>query len=209
MRRGDFLGDIEILVFPNAHIVKVALRCGASGLVAGEEDPFRRFFVLGPFRTDDAGIGEGGWMGEEIASVQHATNQGPDVRDVGDDDGGSGLADVPVYPFLAVRFGQTVVFGEDRADNDEDAEGEDDAQDDLLHRRQVGFDEDGDRDEHHQQVGGDVAGEHEDEVVRVDGALQGRWWDGPVIVEGSTPEGEEENFNDDVAEDAECAHADD
>jgi len=50
---------------------------------------------------------------EESPNVEDAAKQDPGVRNIGDDDGRGGFADIPVNPFGAVREGKGVIFAKD------------------------------------------------------------------------------------------------
>ena len=159
-RPGNLLGDIEILVFPNPRkwpILRVdggrRSDIGRSARLAGQKNPD---ILIGVTRANGLARIRKGTVGEEVADVQDAPNQGPDVRDVGDNHGRAGFTDIPFQPFLAVRDGQTVILGQDGANDDEDTEGENAAEDGLFPGREPRPDEDWQRDEHHQQVRGDV-----------------------------------------------------
>ena len=70
--------------------------------------------------------------GFEGAEAEDAGDEGPEVGDVGDDDGGGGLAGVPVeVDEGAVAGGEVVVAVQDGAEDDEGAEGEDGEEDDF------------------------------------------------------------------------------
>ncbi len=72
---------------------------------------------------------EGGFEGAE---AEDAGDEGPEVGHVGDDDGGGGLARVPVeVDEGAVARGEVVVAVQDGAEDDEGAEAEDAEEDDL------------------------------------------------------------------------------
>ena len=79
-----------------------------------------------------AADGGGGFEGAE---AEDAGDEGPEVRDVGDDDGGGGFARVPVeVDEGAVAGGEVVVAVQDSAEDDEGAEGEDAEKDDFSVR---------------------------------------------------------------------------
>ena len=76
--------------------------------------------------------GVGAVAGLEGAEAEDAGDEGPEVGDVGDDDGGGGLAGVPVeVDEGAVARGEVVVAVEDGAEDDEGAEGEDGEEDEF------------------------------------------------------------------------------
>lgn len=109
----------------------------------------------------------------ESAEGEDAAQQGPEVGNVGDEDGGGGLADVPVEVDEGAETGREVVVAvQDRAEDDEEAEGEDAAEDDFTFERQAGADEDGEGDVNHHEVGGDVEDGGGDQVVVVRCALR-------------------------------------
>lgn len=94
-----------------------------------------------------------GGVVEEGIPVKQTTAQRPGLRDIGDDDGGCGFADVPVEPFHAVGLGDGVDLGKDRAEDDEGAQGEDGAEDDFPGEGEFGADEQRQRDGHDHDVG--------------------------------------------------------
>lgn len=67
----------------------------------------------------------------EGADAEDAAQQGPAERDVGDEDGGGELADVPVQEDGAVRDGEVVVSVEDRREDDKASQAEDTAENEF------------------------------------------------------------------------------
>lgn len=123
---GDALLGLAADVSVVVEVVGGAAAGGGDDLVSGAEVE-----AVG-------GVRAGG--GFEGAEAEDAGDEGPEVRDVGDDDGGGGLARVPVeVDEGAVARGEVVVAVQDGAEDDEGAEGEDAEEDQFSGGRGRGL----------------------------------------------------------------------
>lgn len=139
-------------------------------------------------------------FGIEGAQVEQLAEQSPGEGEVCDENGGRGFAGVPEDPGGFIGHGEAVVLVEDGSEDDEDAQAEDAAEDELPLEWEQRADEHGQGDAEHDEVGGYIEDCVGDAVVDEGVALRRVGWNGPVLAEGATPCGEVEDFHDDEAE---------
>ncbi len=133
-------------------------------------------------------------------AAEDAAHQGPPAHEVGDVDGGGGLADVPQLVDGGVRGVEVEVFIEDGGDDDEDTETQDADEQQFLADGHLGALEQRDRDDEHEGVRRDVEDGLRDRVVLVAGALLVLDGHRPVLREGPAVDGEVGDFDYDEAE---------
>lgn len=113
-----------------------------------------------------------GSAGPAAQGREDVAEEGPDERDVGDQDGDGGFAEVPVHVDVGDQAGdETVDFGEDGGHNDEDSHAENHQQNHFLLQRYAHFQEQGDGDDQHGDVSGDGEAALDDFVVLIGRAL--------------------------------------
>lgn len=126
-------------------------------------------------------------IGIEGGELKDTAQQVPGIRQIGDQDGGARLTDVPIRPLYTKGLREGIVLVEDGGEDGEDGEAEDEAENGLAAEREgSAYDHLHGHDEH-DEVGGDVENGVGDEMVRGCAAL-GVWcWNGPVVVKWATP----------------------
>ena len=136
----------------------------------------------------------------EGAKIEDFAEERPCKGEIGDEDSGARFADIPCDPGRLVGVGETVVFVQDGGEDDEEAEGEDAAENEFALEREQRADEHGQGYAEHEDVGGNVEDGVGYAVIGESGALRGVGWDGPVLTKGTTPCSKVQDFHDDESE---------